>query len=133
MRFLVVEDEISLALALQSLLKDYGECTIVHNGKEAIEHFQKSLLEVQHFNMIFLDIIMPEMDGHEVLKSIRSIEKISGINEENSVKIIVTSSTDTYFSIYTAFKNNCQDYIIKPLSQADIDNIIFKYGPKKRV
>ncbi len=127
MRILIVDDEHNLALLLQKLLKEYSTCDIVNSGSSAIESFQKSLLYKEKYDMIFLDMMMPVIDGHEVLKSIRSIEKTSGIIEPDSVKIIVTSSTDTYFSIYNAFKNECNEYIIKPLSQSDIDRVIFKY------
>ena len=50
-----------------------GECDLVNNGSEAIKAFIKAIDKGENYDLITLDIVMPEMDGHEVLKRIRKI------------------------------------------------------------
>ena len=45
------------------------------DGKEAIDAFRMAIEEARPYSLICLDIMMPEMDGHEVLKEIRRIEE----------------------------------------------------------
>lgn len=70
-RILLVDDEQELAQAMQIRLSSWGyDVSVANNGKEAI-----NLLEKEVFEAVILDMMMPEMDGMETLKHIRSFNK----------------------------------------------------------
>ena len=78
MRTLIVEDDFTSRILLQTFLSRYGECHIAVNGTEAIEAFRTANAQNRRYDLICMDIIMPEMDGDEALRQIRSIEQASG-------------------------------------------------------
>jgi two-component system OmpR family response regulator len=67
-RVLIVEDEKPLAHAMELKLKSEGfETTVASNGQEALD-----LLNAQQFDVMLLDLMMPTMDGFQVLEQIQS-------------------------------------------------------------
>ena len=95
-------------------LSPLGECDIVHNGLEAIEAFLKAIDKGENYDLITLDIMMAGMNGSEVLKRIRSIEEERGIA---SAKIIMTTATDDAKVIISAFREQCDGYLVKPIGK----------------
>ncbi len=99
---------------LNALLKPYGNCDIAENGIEAIKAVKKAFEKRQRYDLICLDILMPEMDGQETLKKIREIEIKNEISNSDRVKIIVTTALSDGKSIMEAFRKQCEAYIVKP-------------------
>ena len=75
MKFLIVEDICMVRKLLQKLLSPLGECVSAENGKEALIKFNHAWLNEERFDAIFLDLMMPEISGDQVLKEIREMEK----------------------------------------------------------
>ena len=115
MKALIVDDEYMSRQLLIQLLKPYAECHSASNGIEAVEIFKNALEENKPFDLIYLDIMLPEMDGHEVLRKVRQIEKEKNISYLNCVKIIMITALDDFDSIKQAFIDQCEAYIIKPI------------------
>ena len=117
MRVLIVDDVFSCRKLLVKILSDYGECDVAVNGKEAVEAFTEALDLNTPYHLICLDIMMPEMDGQEVLKKIRQIEQARNIHRREGVKIIMTTALDDAENILSAFRDQCESYIVKPIEK----------------
>lgn len=78
MKTLIVEDDFTSRLLLQELLRPYGQAHIAVNGTEAVLAASTSLRANDPYQLICLDIMMPEMDGHEALTAIRALERRAG-------------------------------------------------------
>jgi len=115
MKSLVVEDDFTGRLILQKTLEKLGDCHIAVNGEEALSAFKISLEENARYDLICLDILMPVMNGHEVLRRIRKIEEQNDISPRNGVKVIVITSLRDNDNVATAFDAQCDYYITKPL------------------
>ena len=115
MRVLIVEDDSISRRLLQAIISPYGVCDVVVNGKEAIEAFELAKEEKNNYNLVCLDIMMPEMDGQEVLRQIRKFEKEWDINRQNGVKVIMVTALDDFDNIKSAFEEQCEAYFIKPV------------------
>jgi two-component system, chemotaxis family, chemotaxis protein CheY len=115
MRTLIVEDDFISRRLIQAILTPYGTCDVVVNGKEAVEAFQMSLVEGNKYDLVCLDIMMPEMDGLEVLREIREIERELEITGLDGVKVIMVTALDDFENIKTAFNQQCEAYLIKPI------------------
>jgi len=124
MKSLVVDDDFFSRRILQSILATYGECHIAVDGKEALFAFQQALAEENYYDVICLDIMMPEMDGQEVLKAIRQIEEKKNIIGNDCVKIIMTTALDDKDNIRTAFREQCESYLIKPINKSKLISIL---------
>ncbi len=128
MKILIVEDDFTSRLLLQTILSAYGECHIAVNGKEAIDAFALALEEGKPYQLICLDVMMPEVDGMEALKKIRSLEEEMGINSSAGVKIIMTTALGDPKNVIGAFKSLCDAYLVKPVNKSKLLDYLRSFG-----
>jgi len=110
---LVVDDDPAIRDSLEEILEDTYDVTCVDNGAEAVERVQK-----QVFDLVFLDIIMPEMDGIETLKRIKFVE--------NDLDVIMISGIDRAQQATESIRCGAYDYITKPFDHEVILNRLEK-------
>lgn len=97
------------------------EITAVSNGKEAIETFKSN-----KYDIVLMDIMLPEKNGYEITIEIREFEKINEV--KNPVTIIALTA-----NTYENDKEKClsvgmNDYLSKPFSAQQLINTIEKYS-----
>lgn len=126
MKTLIVEDDFSSRVLLQEYLKNHGTHHLASNGKEALEAFQLSLDAGEPYDLICMDILMPEMDGQEALKKIRTLEKDSGIRSTDGVKIIMTTALKELSSVKKAYYELCDSYLVKPFRREQLEEELRK-------
>ncbi len=117
MKCLIVEDDFNARKVLQTYLHDYGDCFVAVNGREAVQAVREALEEGQPYDLICLDIIMPEMNGQDVLKAIRQMEKYRGIEGLDRAKVIITTVLRDSENVISAFREGCEAYIVKPVTK----------------
>ncbi|BBD08264.1 response regulator [Desulfovibrio ferrophilus] len=118
MRFLVVEDDFTSRKLLQRILSPYGDVDVAVNGKEAVEAYEISLTNEAPYDLVCMDIMMPEMDGQEALKKIRQLEKNNGITSSNESKVIMTTALDDPKNVVEAYyKGGATSYVPKPIDR----------------
>jgi two-component system chemotaxis response regulator CheY len=115
LRTLLVEDDFASRLVLQTFLSRYGDCHIAVNGKEAVEAFRAALEEQQRYDLICMDIMMPEMDGCEAVRQVRALEETRGISCSSGVKIIMTTTVHDIREVIRCFNELCDAYLMKPI------------------
>ncbi len=115
LKMLIVEDDLPSYKILEEYLSEYGDCTIVANGAEGVEAFKNALDAGSPYDLICLDIMMPEMDGHEALRTVRQIEQQHGIFDPSGVSVIMTTAKDRSRDMIEAFDEGCASYIVKPV------------------
>ncbi|KUO76485.1 MAG: two-component system response regulator [Desulfosporosinus sp. BRH_c37] len=106
---MIVDDtELNIAILVEALQDDY-ELIIAINGLEAIE-----LLQEQQPDLILLDIIMPELDGYDVLKTIKENPKLK------HVPVILLSAITDSDSKTKGFSLGAVDYVTKPFEMVEV-------------
>jgi two-component system, chemotaxis family, chemotaxis protein CheY len=115
MRTLIVEDDFTSRLLLQSFLSKYGECHVAVDGREALTAFLTALEGKEPYDLICMDIMMPEMDGQTAVKEIRALEVARGTLSTNGVKIIMTTALDDVKNVMKSFDSLCDAYVFKPI------------------
>ncbi len=115
LKILIAEDDFASRKVIHSMLKPYGDCDIVVNGKEAIDAFQQAMDDGKKYDLVCLDIMMPEMDGQKALKKIREIENEKEIYGSDHVKTIMVTALKDSKNIMESFKSQCDDYLVKPI------------------
>ena len=120
MKTLIVEDDFTSRLLLQEILKRFGEIHIAVNGKEAVAAVRAAMDAGVPYDLICLDIMMPEMDGSEALKQIRSMEEARGIISSHGAKIFMTTALDQMKNVIQAFYGLCDAYLYKPIEKAKL-------------
>lgn len=103
-RILVVDDETELAYAIQIRLKQAGyEVLTAYDGVEGLE---KALKE--NPDLILLDILMPGMDGYQMLR------KLKENNQTKSIPVIMLTAKSQLEDVTQATNLGVEDYIVKP-------------------
>ena len=120
MRILIAEDEKTSRELIGKILRPYGQCDLVENGTQAVEAFMLAWHEGPKYDLICLDIMMPEVDGHSALQGIRKMEDSEGVLIGNGVKIIMVTALSDKDNVFTAFKGLCDAYIVKPIDKAKL-------------
>jgi two-component system, chemotaxis family, chemotaxis protein CheY len=128
MKTLIVEDDFTSRLLLQEFLKSYGPSHIAVNGREAVEAVRRSLEAGEPYDLICLDIMMPEMDGQEALQQIRGQEEFRGILSSKGVKIVMTTALGDLKNVSAAYESLCDAYLTKPIQKAKLLEELHKLG-----
>lgn len=113
MRILVAEDDYASRLFMEKLLSQYGTLDVAADGLEAIDAFEAALEAEDPYDVVFLDIMMPKLDGITVLKVIRNMEKQQ--KSAKHAKTIMTTALNDDASIKAARQNGCDAYLWKPI------------------
>ena len=126
MRILIAEDDFASRKFMSRFLSKYGECDVTVDGTEAVDAFLMALDSDESYDLVCLDIMMPELDGYQVLKTIRDIEKERNIPEEKASKVIMTTALNEGRNVTKAFELGCVAYAGKPIDQEKFENVLRK-------
>jgi len=127
MKSLVVDDDFFSRRILQTILSNYGECHVAIDGQEALFAFEQAISEGEPYSAVCLDIMMPEMDGQQALNKMRKFEEKKGIFGFDGAKIIMTTALDDSENIKKAFREQCEAYLIKPISKSKLEKILIDF------
>jgi two-component system chemotaxis response regulator CheY len=120
MKILIAEDDFTSRIFLQEVLKKLGQVHVAVNGKEAVDAATAALDAGEPYDLICLDVMMPEMDGHEALKHIRRTEESRGIMFSRGATVVMTTALDHIHDIMQAFYGLCDGYLSKPISKGRV-------------
>jgi len=105
---LIVEDDKNLALITLKILEAKGfKSDFAEDGEEALKKLEK-----KHYKIYLIDINIPKIDGLELVKEIRKIDK-------NSIIIMLTGKMEDFY-FQKAYDYGCDDYIKKPFSVSEL-------------
>jgi len=128
MKFLVVDDDKLFRMFMEEVLSKFGTCHTAYDGNEGVNAFRLALQDGVPYDYLFVDIMMPHMDGHQLLRAIRTIERHRGILGSDGVKIIITTSKEDARECIRAFREGCEGFLIKPVHPADVVECFHKLG-----
>ena len=121
-RALIVDDEPMNLVVATGMFKDYGMITdTADSGKEALEKYQ-----FQDYDVIFMDHMMPEMDGIEAMKKLRQIAR-----QKNTVITVVALTANALSGAREMFlKEGFDGFIAKPIDIMEFERVMKKLLPK---
>jgi two-component system chemotaxis response regulator CheY len=121
MKSLVVEDEATSRLLLVELLSRYGTVTAVTGGRAALSAIKEALAARAPFELICLDILLDDLDGHQTLKEIRRLEDVAGYPLGIGSKIVMTTALRDKDTILNSFRAACDGYLPKPINRKTLE------------
>lgn len=131
-RCLVVDDEELERELIADCLEGIAECEMAENGLKAVEMFRSAFEEGEPYDLIILDIVMPEMDGHAAAIEIRLIEKEWGVSINNGVSIVVLSSLNTPNDVIQSYVSvKSAAHLVKPVRSDRLLATLGKLGIRK--
>jgi CheY-like chemotaxis protein len=121
-RVLAVDDSPLMRTFLQNKLQPYGiQPEFASSGEEALFKISKN-----HFDMIFLDVMLPGMDGYDVCKMIKKNK------DNNLMKVVMLTSKDKTFDKIRGTMAGCDGYLTKPVDELKLRAIIERHTVSKK-
>ena len=130
MRILIAEDDFASRKLLQAYLKrvKLTDVDMVIDGKEAIQAFELAWEENNPYKLVFLDIMMPNVDGQEALRSMREKEKQLGVKPaDETIIIMITALGDPTNVIQAYNRGGATSYLVKPIEPEVVIKELKKY------
>ncbi len=119
-RFLIADDDGVCRALLRAILSNYGQCVFAYDGQEAIDAVRLALEDGKSFDLVCLDIMMPDVSGHEALQAIRRMEEEQGIRGSDGVKVVMTTALRDAKHCIQSFREGCESYVTKPIDEAEL-------------
>ena len=130
-KVLIVDDSASMRESFIAILSALAECHIAVNGQEAVDRVKAIRGKGDYFDIIIMDIIMPEKDGLAAVKEIRRHEQEMGWHTDNSATIvIVTTITDPSRILMAQYECGADAYITKPFTEETVLQTLSNNGLK---
>ena len=117
-RVLIVEDGVINRKLLESMLREISLCDVAVDGQAGFDAFLAALNDEKPYDLIFLDIMMPRMDGQEVLEKVRAEETSRDILGSDGVKVVMTTALKDSKNVLGAFRQGCEGYLVKPIEKS---------------
>ncbi len=117
MKILIVEDDKITSRVLSRMLSSFGSCENAFDGADAYQKYVNAFEQGLPYDVIFLDISLPELDGQEVLSRIRDFEAAQGVPVTKQLPVIMVTGRDDIENILTAHVSGCVAYLTKPISR----------------
>ena len=120
MRILIVDDDLVSRKKMEVILKYFGSIDSADGGTAAVKAFRKAWEEWKPFDLITLDISMPDMSGSQALKMIRVIEREKGVEREKQVKVMMVTGMADRETVIDCKMDGCDDYVVKPFNKETV-------------
>jgi len=106
-KVLLIEDDLQMQKFIVDYLKDYGfDCTAFEHPKDAIENFKN-----EDYQIIILDLMLPDMDGFDLFKKLKSIKE---------TPIIISTARGDIGNKIHGFELGADDYLAKPYEPREL-------------
>ncbi|MGA2114274.1 MAG: response regulator [Bryobacteraceae bacterium] len=128
LKMLIAEDDLTARVVLQCLLSRYGDCHTALNGREAVEAFRSARQAGEGYDLVCMDVRMPEMDGTEAVRQIRLIEESEGILSSAGVKIFMATGIRDIKTVTASFSALCDAYLYKPIDGEKLEDNLRSFG-----
>jgi len=129
LNILAAEDDLTSREIIKIMLAGYGRVTAVENGLDAVSKVKEAFEKVppRPFDLICLDIMMPELDGMEAGKQIRALEKANGVPLHQEAAIIMTTALDDPKTVIRSlYKTGATAYLVKPVQKDSLEKELKK-------
>jgi two-component system chemotaxis response regulator CheY len=115
MRVLIVDDSAVNREFLLGLVEEFGECVAVDSGEKALARFLEADAAGRPFALVFLDIMLPGIDGLATLERMRAIERER--RSPRPVKVVVTTGLDNGRKAgLERLRDQAVAYLVKPFT-----------------
>ena len=128
MKILIVDDILENRLLLEHILAPFGSCDLANDGEEAVVLFEEAIETKSLYDLVMLDIMMPNKDGQTTLKEMRAMERTYGVDGVQEASIFILTASDSGRDMLRAyFKGGCTDYMTKPVNRQQLLDKLKEY------
>lgn len=107
MKILIIEDDKILSKTIAQCVKNNYDVDCAYDGEEGVLYAKQDI-----YDAIILDLMMPIMDGYEVLRTLR--------NEKNFTPVLILTAKDALEDKLKGFRVGADDYLVKPFNREEL-------------
>jgi len=128
LKILLVDDSDSLRFILKAFFKNVGTCDEAANGQQAVELVRRSL-DIDLYDVIFMDIMMPEVDGLDATRQIVEMLDAEAIDYAERPKIVMlTCLSGSKHMLEAQYECGADSYITKPFEREVLFETLINLG-----
>ncbi|PID40888.1 MAG: hypothetical protein CR984_00900 [Proteobacteria bacterium] len=116
MRILLIDDEPVALTKLELMLTNVGACDIAGSGIEATELFVKAIGENQPYDLVTIDIELPDITGIDLLNRFCLLEQKNGMQPAKKIMVTAHSKMDYVVKV----RDKCDAFVLKPIRKATL-------------
>lgn len=105
-KFLLIEDDQVLSDTIKEIVQELGEVTQVYDGSEGLYEAESGI-----YDLIILDLMLPEMNGYQVLKKLRA---------QDQTPVLILTAKDGLEDKIEGFEKGADDYLTKPFYREEL-------------
>ncbi len=128
LRILVVDDDYTSRVQLKAILSFYGDCDAAPDGEIALKLIADALSSGVPYDLITMDMEMPQLSGFDVLSRIRHLEGEMNITGKKKAHIIMITVRDKMQDVIQAYKEECTGYMVKPATPQKMKEVLTEVG-----
>lgn len=127
MRILVVDDDYVSRTKLKALLGPHGDVDAAPSGELAVRMFQAAYREKVPYQLVTMDVNMPDMKGQEVVAAMREWETSQAeMVADGGAKILMITAVKDGKDVMSAFREGCEWYLVKPVTPENLAEALGK-------
>ena len=120
MRILIADDHEDSAHMFKLVLEQFGEVVLASDGKQVINEVKAAWDQEQPFNLILMDVMMPNMDGIQALRYLREEEQRRNHSGPERLKVVMLTAYADEENMQRAFQLGCEGYLFKTQGKSKI-------------
>lgn len=124
MKSLVVDDVEVNCRTLKAVLAPYGDCDTTNDARTTAHLFQEAWEADNPYDLICLDILMPDIDGLKLLQVLRQVEEKMGVGEDRRARILMVTGSDVAEIHDKARALGCDAVIVKPIYRDEVIQLV---------
>lgn len=128
MRILIVDDSHTIRDAMGDILMSYGRCDFAPKGEIAVLLFEDAQKNGVAYDLVTMDIEMPNMSGQQAVNKMREIEKSLKPPSIKAAKILMLTSREELSMVSTSYYEGCDGYINKPPTSEKLRDALNSFG-----
>jgi DNA-binding response OmpR family regulator len=119
LRILVADDDVNIGETFRRIITSLGHaCDVVPDGRECLRKISQA-----PYDILFLDLIMPKLDGEAVLQSLKS--------RTDPLDIVIISSEDDEEVIADILRRGATAFIVKPISLESVEQVLIELANRR--
>ncbi len=130
MKILIIDDDASSRQMFRAYFEQFGQCDTSSQGYDGITAYKNAINQGQAYDLVVIDIILPDLSGDKIMEIIRTEEDLHKISDLSRSKIVLTTSLDDEINRQIAEKltKGLETYYVKSFAVEGLSEKLAELG-----
>ncbi|MCA9665584.1 MAG: response regulator transcription factor [Myxococcales bacterium] len=124
MKILLVDDDPVSLERLRALMRPYGSCSAAKCVECAVDAFTAALEDGEAFDLVSLDLTLPDGRGDEAIERLRALERRYGLHPSDGARVVVVTGSSQARDVMRSFRGGASGYLVKPVTSDKLAEVM---------